>query len=225
MKNPDFHLKEILKKALPEYCSGRVVDVGSGHAKYRHLIKAFSTSYTTVDNLSSDDQFRGSDFKPDVISSVDAMPFQDEEFTTVICTEVLEHVEDPFKVVGEVARILKPGGYAIISSGWMAPYHKEPDDYWRFSVAGYKVLCSKNNLEFVRFYKKGGFFTVILYFINRNIVLNSSNSLFKKVTTKSSKPLELLAELLDRLIKTEDTVGHVIVARKQKGIESPIHHD
>lgn len=43
------------------------------------------------------------------------LPFKDETFMQVICSEVLEHVLDPHVVLKEMARILKNKGIAIIS--------------------------------------------------------------------------------------------------------------
>ena len=38
------------------------------------------------------------------------LPFDDETFDAVLCCDVLEHVEDWHAVIGEVARVLRPGG-------------------------------------------------------------------------------------------------------------------
>ena len=215
MRNPKYYLKEILKEVLPKYCKGKVVDVGAGHAKYGWLIEPLCDSYTTVDNMSSDYQFRETEFRPDVVSDVSHMPFKNNEFDTAICTEVLEHVENPFQLFLEISRILKPDGYAIISSGWAAAYHKEPKDYWRFSLDAYKVLCERSNLEFIEARRKGGLLILLLYFVNRNIELNiKGHAIFKKLWSKISKVLGFFIEKLDQFIKTEDTLGHLIVARK-----------
>lgn len=42
------------------------------------------------------------------------LPFRSATFDLVICTEVLEHVVEPESVVSELARVLKPGGRAVI---------------------------------------------------------------------------------------------------------------
>lgn len=42
------------------------------------------------------------------------LPFPDKSFDTVICTEVLEHVVDPKKVLEEIKRVLTSDGIAII---------------------------------------------------------------------------------------------------------------
>jgi len=43
------------------------------------------------------------------------LPFRNSSFDIVIALEVLEHTFDPFFVMKEIKRILKPKGYAIIS--------------------------------------------------------------------------------------------------------------
>lgn len=43
------------------------------------------------------------------------LPFDDESFDCVICTEVLEHVYSPYKALDEIHRILKPKGSLILS--------------------------------------------------------------------------------------------------------------
>ncbi len=216
MRNPKFYTKEILKTVLPKYCRGKTIDVGSGHAKYKNLIKDYCEEYISVDNLSSEYQFDNSkNFKPDIISDVLKMPFNDGEFNTVICTEVVEHTENPFLLFKEMSRILKQSGYLILSSGWAAPYHKEPKDYWRFSKDAYRILCTESGFELVEVHKKGGLFSCLLYFFNRNIDLNSKYA--KKVKTLLN-PLVLISEIIvekfDFLVKTEDTIGHLIVAKK-----------
>lgn len=44
-----------------------------------------------------------------------ALPFVDRFFDEVICTEVLEHVVAPFRVLMEIRRLLKPSGHLVLS--------------------------------------------------------------------------------------------------------------
>jgi len=42
--------------------------------------------------------------------SGESLPFSDRAFDIVACCDVLEHVDDPGKVMSEISRVLKPGG-------------------------------------------------------------------------------------------------------------------
>jgi 2-polyprenyl-6-hydroxyphenyl methylase / 3-demethylubiquinone-9 3-methyltransferase len=44
------------------------------------------------------------------VGAGEALPCADAAFTIVYCCDVLEHVSDPRQVIGEIARVLKPGG-------------------------------------------------------------------------------------------------------------------
>ncbi len=48
-----------------------------------------------------------------VEGDIEDMPFEDESFGTVVCTEVLEHVPYPEKALSEIGRVLRPGGMLI----------------------------------------------------------------------------------------------------------------
>ena len=48
-----------------------------------------------------------------VEGDIEAMPFEDGAFATVLCTEVLEHVPDPATAVREFRRVLQPDGVLI----------------------------------------------------------------------------------------------------------------
>ncbi|HLK62661.1 MAG TPA: glycosyltransferase [Bryobacteraceae bacterium] len=47
----------------------------------------------------------------------DTFPYADEWFSTVLCGELIEHLfEDPMHLMGEVNRILKPGGHFVLTT-------------------------------------------------------------------------------------------------------------
>jgi SAM-dependent methyltransferase len=52
------------------------------------------------------------------------MPFPDDSFETVLCNHVLEHVTDDIQAMQEIARVLKPGGLAILQVPF---FHPIPD--------------------------------------------------------------------------------------------------
>jgi SAM-dependent methyltransferase len=47
----------------------------------------------------------------------DLFPYPDDHFSTVLCCELIEHLfEDPMHLMGEVNRILKPGGHLVLTT-------------------------------------------------------------------------------------------------------------
>jgi len=48
-----------------------------------------------------------------VEGDVEALPFEDGSFGTILCTEVLEHIPDPAAALAEYRRVLQPGGVLI----------------------------------------------------------------------------------------------------------------
>lgn len=61
-------------------------------------------------------------------------------FDWIVCTEVLEHVLDPFAAVREIRRLLRPGGYAFITTPFNFRIHGPLPDCWRFTEHGLRVL-------------------------------------------------------------------------------------
>lgn len=81
----------------------------------------------------------GEDTKGDLL----ALPFHEAAFDGVILSEVLEHCVDPRAAVGEVFRVLKPGGLLLVTSPYIWPEHGiegEYRDYWRFTRHGWEYL-------------------------------------------------------------------------------------
>lgn len=53
------------------------------------------------------------------------MPFADNLFDVVLCNHVLEHVDDDLQALREIARVLRPGGFAILQVPF---FHPVPDE-------------------------------------------------------------------------------------------------
>lgn len=77
----------------------------------------------------------------DFASDATALPLADRSVDTVVALELLEHVTDPREVLGELKRILRPGGTVIVSVPSTVPRHDE-HDYWRYTAEGLSRLGS-----------------------------------------------------------------------------------
>ena len=51
------------------------------------------------------------------------IPFGDEEFDVVVASQVIEHLQKPKVLISETYRVLKPGGYAILSTPNLSSWH------------------------------------------------------------------------------------------------------
>src|SRR5271157_5212360 len=103
----DFQLLTIfidLKKHLPHW-NGEILDIGCGQSPYKFLLKEKKTSYTGIDTIDSV-KF---DYNNKSIIHFNGIeiPFNDNKFDGVICTEVLEHVFNYQQIIDEIFRVMK----------------------------------------------------------------------------------------------------------------------
>jgi len=75
-------------------------------------------------------------YSVDVVGDARVMPFSDASMDVVLATQVLEHIPDPIAVIGEIRRVLKPGGTLLLSVPSIFPQHGAPGDYWRYMPQG-----------------------------------------------------------------------------------------
>ena len=63
-------------------------------------------------------------------ASIEDIPFPDGSFDAVTATGVLEYAGDLRTAIGELARVLRPGGRAVVSF----PHYRSPAALWRSNV-------------------------------------------------------------------------------------------
>ncbi len=83
----------------------------------------------------------------DIVGDAHQLPLKSGLFDCIFCQAVLEHVPRPWKVSEEIHRILKPGGYAIISVPFLGALH-DKNDYYRFSEQGLEeIFCQFKKIK------------------------------------------------------------------------------
>lgn len=126
-----------------------VVDVGCGERPYEPLLAQWAGEYVGVDGRDGP--------QVDVVAHAESLPFEDGRFDVALCTQLLEHAEDPAAVIAELGRVLRRGGVAFVSTHGVIRYHPNPDDYWRWTHAGLaKLFDSSGAWETVEVYPNGG---------------------------------------------------------------------
>lgn len=61
-------------------------------------------------------------------------------FDFVVCSDVFEHLKQPWLAANNIASLLAPGGTVLVFTVWSWRYHPLPVDYWRFSPDCLKFL-------------------------------------------------------------------------------------
>jgi ubiquinone/menaquinone biosynthesis C-methylase UbiE len=139
-----YRLKKNLERVIKPIATTGVncLDVGCGDRPYEHLFE--KGKYVGIDVSVSG---RVAKFKkPDLFYDGTNIPFGDNYFDLVICTQVLEHVSNPLLLIQEMARVCKPDGGVIISLPFVYPEHEVPFDYFRFSSFGTINLIENSGL-------------------------------------------------------------------------------
>ena len=119
----------------------RVLDAGAGAAPYRPL-------FTHCDYVTQDwpQSVHGAGRPPDVLADLHELPLDDATFDFVLCTEVLEHVIDPARVLAELRRILRPGGWLLLTTPFVMELHEEPYDFFRYTPYALRSLVESAGL-------------------------------------------------------------------------------
>jgi SAM-dependent methyltransferase len=128
-----------LRYALDDLSSvraGRMLDVGCGGGNMAKAIKrerpdldvhGVDTSRNAIASASASAQ--GVEFR---VGTAERLPFEDGYFNAVTMFDVLEHLEDPGRVLGEIARVLAPGGLFHIA----LPLEDQPGTIYHLIGAG-----------------------------------------------------------------------------------------
>ena len=106
----------------------RVLDVGCGVKPYYPFFEPHVSEYVGVDVVENP--------AADLQGAVEALPVEDGSFDLVLCIQVLEHADDPAKAVGELRRVVAPGGTVLASTHGVQVYHPAPVDLWRWTHTG-----------------------------------------------------------------------------------------
>jgi SAM-dependent methyltransferase len=113
----------------------RLLDVGCGIKPYEPFFAGAVAEYVGVDVANPAAELEG---------TVEAIPVPDASFDLVLCTQTLEHVDDPGRAVAELRRVVAPGGRVLASTHGVQVYHPNPGDYWRWTHAGLERLFREN---------------------------------------------------------------------------------
>jgi SAM-dependent methyltransferase len=83
----------------------------------------------------------------EVVADAHSLPYADGSVDHVSCLAVLEHLRRPDIAVQEMIRVLKPGGYILLETPGLQPYHGYPSHYQNFTTTGHDLLAERFGIE------------------------------------------------------------------------------
>ena len=129
--------------------NGKILDVGCGKKIYRNIF--VNNEYLGIDvkvsGRKKEDKFA------DIYFDGENIPFKDNFFDFIICTEVLEHCSNPSKLISEIFRVLKNKGRALITVPFFWGEHEIPYDFRRYTSYGLKKEVRNVGFKIIKFQK------------------------------------------------------------------------
>lgn len=139
-------VEETLKK-IP--AGHKILDAGAGELKFKKYcthLEYVSQDFAQYDGKGDSAGLQTQTWdnsKLDIVSDITDIPVDDSSFDAVMCNEVIEHVPDPVKAINELNRVLRPGGYLILTAPFASLTHFAP---YHFST-GFNKYFYKEHLE------------------------------------------------------------------------------
>lgn len=194
--------------ALP--AGARVLDAGAGEGRYAKLFP--KQRYCGVDLGIGDASW---DYKGlDTVADLAALPFPSGCFDAAINVVTLEHVREPRCVLGEIARVLRPGGQVLLIVPHEWEVHQAPHDYFRFTRYGVRYLLEAAGFTEIHVLAAGGYFRLLARRLLNG--LQFFHGLWVLPAALLLAPPALLLPAFDFLDRDRNfTLGYICTARKR----------
>jgi SAM-dependent methyltransferase len=146
---PGDHSRQTLADSYAR-SAGHVLDLGCGAGDSVQLFRSLNPEVRWVgaDIAQSPEVAQRTRHDAEFVTfDGETLPFADDSFDLVYCKQVLEHVRRPEPLVGEVARVLRPGGLFAGSTSHLEAFHSL--SVWNHTPYGFCVLAEEAGLEVV----------------------------------------------------------------------------
>jgi SAM-dependent methyltransferase len=111
----------------------RIADLGCGPGFFTRSLREAGAEVVPIDNSIDEASLQGDPPPGFVLADAGDLPFPDGDFDGIYCSNLLEHTPNSPAVLREIARTLKPGGWAYISwTNWYSPWGGHAISPWHY---------------------------------------------------------------------------------------------
>lgn len=139
---------------------GKLLNAGCGDRTYEHVYGSLTNDLIRLDWPRTHHKKDAID----VFGSVAQLPFRNDHFDAILCTEVLEHVNDPATTLREFWRVLAPGGHLVLSVPFLYHVHEQPYDFYRYTYFGLCHLLNEAGFRMDECLARGEMTAVAMFF-------------------------------------------------------------
>lgn len=164
---PVYLVSKFYQENIPLYVKGELLDLGCGKVPLFEVYKDFISDNICLDwgNSLHKNEFL------DIISDLNnPIPFSDNSFDTIILSDVLEHIKDPFFLWREMSRVLRKDGVILLNVPFFYWIHEKPYDYFRYTEFALRDFAAENRFEILDLKPLGGSFEIMADIFSKSFI-------------------------------------------------------
>ena len=206
-------LEETLKKIPSGF---RILDAGAGELQFKKFcthLNYVSQDFAQYDGSGDNKGLQMNSWdnsKLDIVSDITSIPVENGSFDAVMCTEVLEHVPDPVAALKEISRVLRPGGFMVVTAPFSSLTHFSPFHFSTgFNRYFYERHLDELGYQILDISENGNYFEFIAQELRRvgDMAGKYANS---GLMDNEKVSIDVLISCMDRLSKKGDSSKEIL---------------
>lgn len=208
-------------KTISPYCSGKILEIGSGHGNisqffinhnYNITLSDFNEKYCVF--LS--DNYSNKVINLDIINPNFDIDYKEyfNSFDTIFALNVIEHIENDTLAIMNIAKLLKKGGNMLILvpayQNLYTSFDKELGHFRRYTAKTAKKILTENYLK-IKHTQYFNFMGIIGWYISSKI---QKNSIIPKKQMNLYNYMVPLFKIIDKLVFNHIGLSTIVVGEK-----------